>query len=651
VRSSAVLALGVVVLLASGLKADDFAGRFVPAEFAGLGETYAASSGGASSCWLNPSAPGNRPAFEYSLDFRKGFADVDLYCASFFYSGTKWWLGLSGGQLGTAPEPMVDMNDVPQGSDLLYRKLLFGVSGGMEFKGMRVGLNLRYADSQLGPSSDPVLLVGAGWSRDFGPVSAGLLLRDIGLIADRGVPSGEFRLGLSYDLRLLPVFSAVAAADGFYSMVNSAPGIHASLGFHYRNFLRLRIGLTPEKKDIFSFGAGFTVRLRDWDLKADYALEPFLSGSSLAHSVGFTMTSRKTEINAKVRDSMSKISDFTNQGDFEGALKELDDAVRTGANAKKMESLKKELQSRMTARDFAVLSGRVGQMTNSRDFQSGVQETDKFLSRNPGYGPALGLKDSLKKGVNRLKAEEYIKKAASLTKSRDFESAEAELLKALALDEKSTVVLSALSSFYYETGDLKRSLDAYQKLAKADPTNTFAANRAGEILKRMEEQKPVWMTQGKFYAKETLVFEDFEDQFFVSKFITPEGKFRMVEEKGSRFGRFSFEPGTEARILKTSIRLPDLSKFQGIKLSLRSDAIESVTLVLVEQTVDGENSWELPISGIEKKWKDISIPFRYLMLPSKPSASLDLGKVVRFMFVAAPGAGGDLDIDNIELFK
>ncbi len=59
----------------------------------------------------------------------------------------------------------------------------------------------------------------------------------------------------------------------------------------------------------------------------------------------------------------------------------------------------------------------------------------------------------------------------------------------------------------------------------------------------------------------------------------------------------------------------------------------------------------MPISGIEKDWKNIKVPFHYFQLPGNPTAQINLSNIVRIMLVIDKDKGGWIGIDNIEFYQ
>ena len=109
----------------------------------------------------------------------------------------------------------------------------------------------------------------------------------------------------------------------------------------------------------------------------------------------------------------------------------------------------------------------------------------------------------------------------------------------------------------------------------------------------------------------------------------------MVSED-QKYGKWSLGFEEKDMILQTSIRLPDLSKFTGIMISISSTNILEIKMVLVEESIEAEQNWEVLVTGIISEFQKIKIPFRYFYLKDRPDAIIDLGKIGKIRFIVNP---------------
>ena len=199
----------------------------------------------------------------------------------------------------------------------------------------------------------------------------------------------------------------------------------------------------------------------------------------------------------------------------------------------------------------------------------------------------------------------------------------------------------------------KYSLKPEKAREKEKLISSEEGKKKEELILSEEEQKPVWLKEDHFYDKPTLLFDNFEDKNIVPKFICENGRFQVVKEEENRYGKWEIIEVSDINdsMLKTSIRLPDLSKFEGIMVSLKSEGLELVELILVEKKATEEIEWRIPVSGIEIEWKNIKIPFRYFQLKGRPDAKIDLTKIFQLKFMIDKEKKGWLGIDNIRFYK
>jgi len=178
-----------------------------------------------------------------------------------------------------------------------------------------------------------------------------------------------------------------------------------------------------------------------------------------------------------------------------------------------------------------------------------------------------------------------------------------------------------------------------------------------KILRKVEKEKPVWLQEGYFYTGQNLVFEDFKDETIISKFIAEQGEFERVEEGKVKYGSWKLPAGTKKLILKTAIRLPELSKFDGLLISLKAEGLPMFDLILIEQHLNVQRRWEVPIFDVKSEWKEIRVLFRYFQCADDISAKIDLGKIIRIEFLVSPAwtggrtKAGELGIGKVIFYK
>jgi len=258
--------------------------------------------------------------------------------------------------------------------------------------------------------------------------------------------------------------------------------------------------------------------------------------------------------------------------------------------------------------------------------------------------------------IEKKEMENYLDVAYNYIKIKDYENAKKELEKIIKKYTNCKQAYYELGNINYEQGNKKQALEYFRMALKIDNNYIEAKDMEEKILKEAEKEKPVWLEEGYFYKEARLVFEDFEDETIISKFIADSGKFERVVEGDKKYGRWEVEIGESDIILSTAIRLPDLSKFDGLIVSLMSENITIIDLILVEQQLNLERRWKVPISGIENKWKEIKVPFRYFICEKEPTAKIDLAKITEIKFLISPAKykgikKGYLGIDKLIFYK
>ena len=176
-------------------------------------------------------------------------------------------------------------------------------------------------------------------------------------------------------------------------------------------------------------------------------------------------------------------------------------------------------------------------------------------------------------------------------------------------------------------------------------------------LKEEEKKKPAWIDEESYYVKERLVYENFEEEGVIPKFMAESGKFERVASEEKKYGRWDLEPGETDMILQTSIRLPDVSKFRGIMISLLSENISRINVVLIEQDGEEVMNWVVFVPGLKNEFQEMKIPFRYFYIEGQPDAKIDLNKVSKIKLVVKPeyilnnAKEGWVGIDYLKFYK
>ena len=641
----------LIFLSGARLSAIEYINRFIPVEYSAQGDTFVTITAGAAGVWLNPAGLAQTYSPELKAGFAKWLGDLNQFMGSAAIPLPLGTIGVGVGWLGLPPLQMEDETGNYLDQTLRFEHLVFSLAYGLKLLNIPLGISLKYSDSRVGLDRSSCFLVEAGGVIDLKILKVGLIAHNLEFAGFERRFNGEFRAGVSRKFNFYNVFSLEPAADFFFSATYMRPGFHMGVDLGYKNLAHLRFGFAPEKMDAFSAGLGLTYSPGKWRVSLDYGINPAMSGTRSTHFVEVTVVSTSGEIRNKVSGYMSSVTYSTTRKDYKTAIAKIDEAIKVSPEDKELLRLRGELAVRLAGQDFESLQVRVAGLTNAGDYQKASAEIDEFLVRYPDHQAAAGLKAGVMAAANRMAVAESLASVEDLIKLKKYQEAKQELEKARALSPADPVVLSRLGFVSYEMGDLKAAGDYYQKVLKVAPGSAEAKEKTRIILAKIEEQKPIWLKQDQYYSEQSLVFEDFQEDLFVSKFLAVDGTFDTIHDGKDRYGRFTFEASTNGRFLRTSIRLPDLSKFGGVKLTLRSEGAALILLVLTEQQGSAENLWQVEISDVERQWKTVMIPFRYFQLMSDPAARLDLGKIIRFMFEVPKGSRGTVDIDSIEFYK
>lgn len=258
------------------------------------------------------------------------------------------------------------------------------------------------------------------------------------------------------------------------------------------------------------------------------------------------------------------------------------------------------------------------------------------------------------------RAEEHFEKAQNYITVKDYENAHRELDAVVTLVPDHKEAYYEKGRIYYDQGNYRNSLENVRTAIKIDSDYDEARDIEDKIVAKFKKEKPAWLQEDKFYKKRVLVFEDFDKEAIISKFIAITGKFSRVQGKTIAYGKWQIDEDQNKNLFKTSIRLPDLSKFDGINLKIKSERIPRFDLILVEQTIDKERKWIIPVSSLKNKWKEVKIPFRYFKYKDDAQAKIDLKKIVEVQLVISETMqeyrekgvrSGSLSIDKVSFYK
>ncbi len=297
------------------------------------------------------------------------------------------------------------------------------------------------------------------------------------------------------------------------------------------------------------------------------------------------------------------------------------------------------------------LMGQADDYLKNEDFDQAEREVDRALEIYPDNEKLLGMKADIRLKRNKKISGQHIEKAMEYLKFKNYESARKELVEAVMLTPESTDAQSQLGTVYFKQGEYKAAMACYKKTLEIDKNHKESKIMLAKIMQLADKQKPVWLKEDKYYKKKTLVFDDFQEDSIIPKLITDQGEFENIKDGDERYSKWKVSKEETDKKLRTAIRLPNLAKFKGMMMSLKSDGIKVLKIVLVEQRGGKENNWEVPISGITKEWKNIKVPFHYLQLPNNPTAQIDLSRVARIMLVIDSKSSGWMGIDNIEFYQ
>jgi tetratricopeptide (TPR) repeat protein len=258
---------------------------------------------------------------------------------------------------------------------------------------------------------------------------------------------------------------------------------------------------------------------------------------------------------------------------------------------------------------------------------------------------------------NEKKALAHLKKADVFMKLNDYENAKKELEIVIELFPDNKEAYCQLGKIYFEQGDYRAALVNIRKALSIDAEYEEALEIERVILERTEKDRSIWMKEDSFYAKAKLVYEDFNDEKVILKFAPESGTFNRVIAGNKRCGQWDLEIGEENMVLQNSIRLPDLSRFKGIKFLISSENISKVNIVLVEYVLDMERTWEVLIPGIKKDFQVMTILFRYFSAKGRPGLRIDLSSITKIKVVVKPEfieTGVEeawIRLDDVEFYK
>ena len=158
-----------------------------------------------------------------------------------------------------------------------------------------------------------------------------------------------------------------------------------------------------------------------------------------------------------------------------------------------------------------------------------------------------------------------------------------------------------------------------------------------------KDQKKILHTEKKatpLNIYKELVYEDFEAEEIIPKFTAESGEFENVVSEDKKYGKWSLGFEEKDMILQTSIRLPDLSKFTGIMISISSTNISKIKLVLVEESIEGDKKWNFILPGIIGEFQEKKIPFDDFYQDNHTednfTAKINPGKISRVEFIIKP---------------
>ena len=261
------------------------------------------------------------------------------------------------------------------------------------------------------------------------------------------------------------------------------------------------------------------------------------------------------------------------------------------------------------------------------------------------------------KEKNKLKVELHFKNADMYVKSNDYENAKNELVSVIQLMSNNKFAYYELGKIYYKQENHATALENIRIALMIDDDFNEAVEIEKMIISKAEKETPVWLKQDTFNAKAKLVYDDFEYEGKMPKFAAESGVFERIIAEDRKYGKWSFEFKTNDMILQTSIRLPDLSRFSGIIISLSSTNISEINIELIEQSRMAERKWEVPVPGLIKEFQEMVIPFRNFSVEGQPNAVIDLTKIHQINIVVNPEfIKGDakeswIGIDYIKFYK
>jgi len=442
-----------------------------------------------------------------------------------------------------------------------------------------------------------LILSDIGVMYGFRKMDVGLMLRNFGIRSYDSKNWGEVRAGASWHAYSSKTINAKLLSDFYFSAVHGA-GINTGTELELFNIILIRAGFLPAGFNKLQFGTGFKINISQWHIQLDYSVNPAMEGLDMSHVFQITVNSRTKELALKTKSYIKKAEDYMDSEDYESAEKEIEQALKLSP---KNEKLKK-------------------------------------------------IYTQIKMKKNQKKAAFHLDKAVYFLKIKDYEKTKQELKKVIKLMPYHKTAYCKLGKVHYEQGDYRSAMECFKKALEIDPEFKEAIKMEKLIMKKIEKQKPIWLKEDDYYKTKTLVFDDFEEETIMAKFICNKGTFKVEKQGETRYAKWEVKGKTNKKVLKTAIRLPNLSKFKGMLISLKSKNISMIEVIMVEQHAGVENNWRVPLSGIEPEWKNIKIPFHYFQLPDRPEANIDLGKITQIKFVISEQEQGWIGIDNIEFY-
>ncbi len=608
------------IINAAGEKPEEFLGLLIPAKYAAKGNTFAGYTEGVDSCWLNPAGAEKGDRIQFSIGALKWIADVSLLYGSVFFPMQKGNINIGAGYLGSSPEVFVSKsgNEI-NSQELNFKNMFLSAVYGRKFFNLPFGVGLKFISSEIGTDKKLMVFGDIGVITEFNflklykphekNLQAGIVLKNIGIVNYKNEGFCEIRSGIKYKI----FSSRRAVALNLVSDIWSYSGKTIEYGFGseliFSRLISISAGYNPFSVNKLCFGSGVNLKLKKFDLNLDYSLNPSLtSGLATSHWVQLTFSSKPVDVKLEEKDHLDKAKKYMHSDDYEKAKEEMDELLDVSPDNKEARKMSIIIQNKI----------------KQKEIKTHFDKSDNYM------------------------------------KSKDYENAEEELLEVIKIAPENKDTYYKLGKIYFNKGDYKKSLEYVKKSLKIDKNYKKAEIFKQKLLLEIKKDKPEWLEEGYFYAKSKLLFEKFNRKTIVHKFMALTGKFERIVETKARYGRWEIDAGNDDNTLKTSIRLPDLSKFDGIIFSVRSKDLPRFDLVLVEHKMGKVQEWIVPISGVISEWKTVKVPFRYFQLPDETESKIDLKKIKSINFLISDemseykGKGlkpGCIDIDNIYFYK